>query len=69
MRGNATTSWRIERQQCVETMSGVVRQEVMQQPARANERQMGVGGGSGMLRGSNAPRGGAAEVGRQEALL
>jgi hypothetical protein len=57
MRGNATTSWRIERRQRTETMSGVVQQEVMQKPARAIERQMGVGGGGSMSRGSNAPRG------------
>ncbi len=40
-----------------------------QQPARANKRQMGVGGEGGALRGSNAPRGQAAEAGQQEALL
>jgi hypothetical protein len=68
-RGNATTSQRVERRQRVETMSGAVQQEVMQQPARANKRQMGVGGGGSTLRGSNVPRGQAAEAGQQEALL
>ncbi len=57
MRGKATTSRRVERRQGVETMSGAVRQEVTQQPARAKERQMGVGGGGGVLRGSNMLRG------------
>ena len=40
-----------------------------QPPARANERQKGVGDGGGASRGSNVPRGQAAEAGRQEALL
>jgi hypothetical protein len=69
MRGKATTSRRIERRQHIEPMSGAVQQEVTRQPARVNKRQMGVGGGGGALRGSNAPRGQAAEAGRHEALL
>jgi hypothetical protein len=67
--GNATTSRRIERRQRVETMSGVVQREVTGQPARANKRQMEVGGGGSTLRGSNAPRGQAAEAAQQEVLL
>jgi hypothetical protein len=69
MRGNATTSRCIERQQRVEMMSGAVQREVTGQPARENERRMGVGGGGSTSRGSNLPRGRAAEVGQQERSL